>query len=415
MAIDIVKDLAPFFDEKMVAALQGALDRYYKGQLPAEWAKHLEFMSDAQVIVALCKASRYPIFMDGTDSQVLQFISQALYEVCGDVRFADQPEMKTARENLFDGESIQLAHIGLGHPLWHPEPEDDHEVQLGDVGFIDGGRFRRLFNVMTEEGFDNEQKPEGFEPLEIPDKLITSRSGALHPGIHGSGTDMHKSLGSEGAILWLKESAERGYFVPNDKIRQYMLKHHHSWFIFAKAMALNLSLEDIIFVRGFIKASDWAVAAWKAKDQDADIEGSFRYDPDTGFDFQFSKQERIVHACRWSSGSDQFSTTPTSRPKNQCLFLQYYKVKHRFFGADKIVAAAGPSILPDRPPEDQSPIVPVSAANQLESQWDEPLECPIVPQGMLPENIIEDTKVAASSDDDLMKVLRKNYFEDSRR
>ncbi|PCH38045.1 hypothetical protein WOLCODRAFT_49962, partial [Wolfiporia cocos MD-104 SS10] len=39
-----------------------------------------------------------------------------------------------------------LIEKGYGHPLWTPEPIDQPEVELGDIGWISKGRFYRLFN-----------------------------------------------------------------------------------------------------------------------------------------------------------------------------------------------------------------------------------------------------------------------------
>ena len=88
----------------------------------------------------------------------------------------------------------QLARLGYGYPLWFPEPEDGHEVQLGDVGFIDGGRFRRLFNAMTGEGFYTEQRPEGFERLEIDERFIRY-SECLQAGFYSSNMVLYDTPG----------------------------------------------------------------------------------------------------------------------------------------------------------------------------------------------------------------------------
>ena len=153
----------------------------------------------------------------------------------------------------------------------------------------------------------------------------------------------------------------------------YIRRQLSSWLAFAKDMSLNLSLEDIIFVRGFVKASDWEVAAWKAKSRDANIKGGLIYAPGTGFSTQFSNAESFMSSRRWSPNHNQSLTTPTSGSVNQCLFLQCYKMKHRLFGPNKIEAAAGPSILPDCPPEDQSHSLLAGATNQLDHRWDEQL------------------------------------------
>lgn len=41
----------------------------------------------------------------------------------------------------------ELRSHNYGEPLWQPEPSQYGEVLIGDVGFIEDGRFYRLFNA----------------------------------------------------------------------------------------------------------------------------------------------------------------------------------------------------------------------------------------------------------------------------
>ena len=64
----------------------------------------------------------------------------------------------------------QLVSQGYGHPLWYPEPAQEGEILIGDVGYIHDGRFVRLFNACHSE-YDEMNKngvPEDFVPLQIP-------------------------------------------------------------------------------------------------------------------------------------------------------------------------------------------------------------------------------------------------------
>lgn len=45
--------------------------------------------------------------------------------------------------------SSSLSSLDLGYALWYPEPHDTGELQIGDVGYIRGGAFVRLFNINT--------------------------------------------------------------------------------------------------------------------------------------------------------------------------------------------------------------------------------------------------------------------------
>lgn len=74
----------------------------------------------------------------------------------------------------------QLATYGDGDALWVPEPTDEFDVQLGDVGFITGdGAFNRLFNVMNPEDdpLNADGVPADFETLNINPRLLNVRPG----------------------------------------------------------------------------------------------------------------------------------------------------------------------------------------------------------------------------------------------
>lgn len=54
----------------------------------------------------------------------------------------------------------ELFKCGKGYPLWQPEStEDDKEVELGDVGYLDKGCFCRLFNACRERDDPLNNKP----------------------------------------------------------------------------------------------------------------------------------------------------------------------------------------------------------------------------------------------------------------
>lgn len=59
----------------------------------------------------------------------------------------------------------QLRNVRHGEPLWQPEPSDRGEVQIGDVGYIEDGRFQRLFNAVDGSSSRDKSLPETFKPL----------------------------------------------------------------------------------------------------------------------------------------------------------------------------------------------------------------------------------------------------------
>lgn len=63
----------------------------------------------------------------------------------------------------------QLIRLGLGYPLWEPEPTEYGEVLLGDVGYTTEGAFYRLFNAIRPENdpVNAQGVPENFSVLQV--------------------------------------------------------------------------------------------------------------------------------------------------------------------------------------------------------------------------------------------------------
>lgn len=94
----------------------------------------------------------------------------------------------------FDAPSVysnELQRFGgqwLGHALWYPTPSAGEEVEIGDVGYVSEGRFRRLFNVTSQAGFNRDLRPEGFKPLEYETGLEDRRILNVTPMVSESVT-----------------------------------------------------------------------------------------------------------------------------------------------------------------------------------------------------------------------------------
>ena len=64
--------------------------------------------------------------------------------------------------------ATELSRRGHGLPLWRPEPENDQQIRVGDVGWVDeDGQFHRLFNVTVgaDDPYNADGVPQDFEPL----------------------------------------------------------------------------------------------------------------------------------------------------------------------------------------------------------------------------------------------------------
>ena len=84
----------------------------------------------------------------------------------------------------------QLEILGYGYALYEPNPMDDYDrVRVGDVGYIQKGKFMKLFNIFEPlddaGGAINNNVPEMFEPL--PEEFrLTSFLEPLSPGVYRS-------------------------------------------------------------------------------------------------------------------------------------------------------------------------------------------------------------------------------------
>ena len=86
----------------------------------------------------------------------------------------------------------EMTHYGYGSPLFFAECVRG-DAQVGDVGLLVDGEFRRLFNVFVNERHDWNQYrvPDGFEPFnlsssyielsDVPQTIFCSRNITIGP------------------------------------------------------------------------------------------------------------------------------------------------------------------------------------------------------------------------------------------
>ena len=82
-------------------------------------------------------------------------------------------------------EQLAIKYPLYGHALWEPSPRyPDKPVQVGDVGFIHKGKFRRLFSALLPENDPSHEcgVPEYHEPLAptLPNHLETGPFARNH-------------------------------------------------------------------------------------------------------------------------------------------------------------------------------------------------------------------------------------------
>ncbi|KAM5544356.1 hypothetical protein V8D89_002016 [Ganoderma adspersum] len=238
----------------------------------------------------------------------------------------------------------ELRHHPHGYPLWMPDPDPSTtEVQLGDVGWLHDGGFYRLFNSMKAEGEPQVQDavPSGFKPFcPPPSSVVGPREKIWEPILCGRGVNQVVEVSTS--------------------IIDYMCANFHHWVEFANSTTgLGLKDEEILFVCGTMKTDRWAVAAFCGEAQRT--EGSFtaklaslgeasvsmsissktppvRYYR-MGPSQRPSVSETVPPATQESSPSPQ-ATLP-SEQRDQYIFMNYYKMKRRFFWKPFPMKAAG--------------------------------------------------------------------------
>ncbi|KAJ3539505.1 hypothetical protein NM688_g6350 [Phlebia brevispora] len=308
-------------------------------------------------------------------------------------------------------------YLGLlgGYPLWYPDPGKEREVQIGDVGYITEGRFKPLFNVISglrRDGEDSEEakkldkftcmsynsRSEDFRPGYLQPKSYESKSvkivkgqGELGTLAGGGSTQLECSFECskrQGAILHLKHEADKRSVPINERIKKYLKQHYSTWEdTLEREFDGRCTLDQLVFVHGWVKTSQWGVAAFWAKEESssASIQASFNSIANAGLHFDLHKQENMHyfhHTGPRSARSEQSAhskhATVNAR-KDQCIFLRTFKVQRRHWFVVLLMRAnAGPAPLPDRPP-DEDAVAVHAYESYTEEGVSEPCEYPDLP------------------------------------
>ena len=139
--------------------------------------------------------------------------------------------------------------------------------------------------------------------------------------------------------------ATREQVHPNSIFPNYMRRHYESWHAFAndsEHFSLALKPEDIIFVRGWVKTTEWAVAAFLDKGTAHELSFQAGIGSYAHADFTVSKKEQISTSLEWRSGPKQGRNTGQENGRDQCIFLSAYKLKRRSLLPPAIKAMSEP-------------------------------------------------------------------------
>ncbi|OCH94844.1 hypothetical protein OBBRIDRAFT_788846 [Obba rivulosa] len=272
----------------------------------------------------------------------------------------------------------QLFPLGYGLPLFGPEPTSPaplDDVQIGHVGYIAYGCFWPLFNsALTSCG------PKDHETFVISNRLRQAVT-IINPNILQSssirrietessaaeGVARFESTGTEGALLILRDIAIRNVLRPSRTTAFYIQRNWKKWYIFATETLSRQAVapEDLAFVRGVVKTTKWALCAFGEGPQlyssysdvgfiqrtgvalslPRNIQRLYRMGPArVGADLPMLQEVPDPYQNPAWSTSEETLTDSGSPPADQCVFLNYYKLKPRraLLPREVMVAAAEP-------------------------------------------------------------------------
>ncbi|KAH9941409.1 WD40-repeat-containing domain protein [Amylocystis lapponica] len=308
----------------------------------------------------------------------------------------------------WDVYSKQLFRCKKGYPLWRPEPTPKGEVSVGDVGYEHDGQFFRLFNTTLPGDHESHRRwgvPEEFKPFEKsaygynrdedaiqPGEAVCSRSvksvkisGQLSAYGGGGGVDF-ECHEDQGAFLMVQDGAIKEELHRSRRLANYMFRNHQRWLEFAtEKHDLALHREDLMLVRGA-----------EGRSTKISFNGDFGAPAQASFSFSAShaRQSMMYYPTRTGPRNRRHSISRSNRrltedsedtegpeardtnsPMDQCIFMNFYKLKKRLFRPLTVMeAAAEPQDLSPGPGSDHE-----GAAEYVRSDSSETSEIEEVP------------------------------------
>ncbi|KAL6299607.1 hypothetical protein BKA93DRAFT_753338 [Sparassis latifolia] len=227
--------------------------------------------------------------------------------------------------------------LGYGYPLWCPSSD----VHIGDVGFMSKGGFHRLFNAFEDKDHPlnkrntlNEFTPFSYDTSKlrkraIPEDHLCSRGTKISPVADLPGTYRVECPRNEkGAFLFFKDAVCEE-ILPHQELTKYIQANWKSW-LHSESDPGVFESKDLIFVRGHIKTSDWALGTFAgvyssvAVVQEKSGKDSSAYVVTNGsntYEFRYGPTNRTASIVETDSGG------PIRR--DQCLFMRCCVIKRK--------------------------------------------------------------------------------------
>lgn len=131
-----------------------------------------------------------------------------------------------------------------------------------------------------------------------------------------------------GAVAVLEDGGTQEAVSRSTAFHRYIALYHQSWYNLARKREIDLEVEDIVLVSGWIKTSGWSLATYASRGRSHAFSLSIGATGVASADGSMSFEEKTRMGLQKRSGPERSSSKATP-PQDQCVFLQYYKCTNR--------------------------------------------------------------------------------------
>lgn len=137
--------------------------------------------------------------------------------------------------------------------------------------------------------------------------------------------------------------------LPCKAFEQYIYSFHLSWHAFAVKKGLKIRAEDIVLVSGWIKTSEWTLAAYSSERRSHKFGFTISASGSAVVQSSYVGSKSRIIMCTKSGSTAEASESPTPHTSgsdiafhvsetrsDQCLFLRYYSCHHKGLGVINI-------------------------------------------------------------------------------
>jgi hypothetical protein len=152
-----------------------------------------------------------------------------------------------------------------------------------------------------------------------------------------------------------------------------MLKNHRAWMDYVRRKQLGVEDDELVLVYGWIKTSQWALTAFQGHDSSHQASIKLTIGPFASALFEWSlgnghpgrpmphqRQGPQSHRSKHS----QSTTEGPSETRDQCVFVQYYKLKRKILNSPEVVDEVGVRVPQGAPPSANSGMQSSSGASR---------------------------------------------------